>query len=105
MLKLSKTYEVITEESAADGEAEESGFEWQGVEHSFTETVQLLKHREPSQWPITNPASCWFTEYGEADYRTGDVENNSIHYDRDNNPRSLKYWKAAIIAAGHRVKF
>ena len=103
MIKLSKTYEVITEESAEHGEAAETGFHWQDVGHSFTETVDMLAGLSPSQSPITDAARCWFTSYGDSDFCTGDVENTAIHYSRENKPETLKYWAKAIRAAGHKV--
>lgn len=66
MLLLSKTFEVITEESAENGDAESRGFEWEAVECSVREAADYLRHCEPSQSPIIDPARVWFTEYGEA---------------------------------------
>lgn len=103
MIKLSETYEVITEESAEHGDAEERGFHWQDVGHSFTETVDMLAGLSPSQSPITDASRCWFTSHGESDFLSGDVENTSIHYSRENKPETLKYWVKAIRAAGHKV--
>lgn len=104
MLLLSKTYEIITEESAEYGEAEESGFVWENAECEFREVVRYLEGSEPSQSPITNVENVWFTHYGEMDYISGDYENVSSHYSRQNPIKNLKYWKAAIVAAGFNVK-
>lgn len=104
MLLLSKTYEIITEESAENGEAEESGFVWEDSPCEFREVVRYLEGAEPSQSPITNLENVWFTHYGEMDYVSGEYENVSFHYSRQNPRKNLKYWKAAILAAGFNVK-
>lgn len=104
MLLLSKTYEAITEESAEHGDAESRGYEWEDSPHSVREAADMLRHREPSQSPITDPARVWFTEYGDADYRTGDVENTSLHFSHKNTAHALRYWRAAILAAGLTIK-
>lgn len=104
MLLISKTYEIITEESAENGEAEESGFVWENSPCEFREVVRYLEGAEPSQSPITNVAQVWFTHYGEQEYITGDYENVSYFYSKQNPPKNLKHWKAAIIAAGFDVR-
>lgn len=104
MLLISKTYEIISEESAENGDVEESGFEWENQECSISEIVDTIRNLEPSQWPITHPESVWFTEYGDADYETGDIENSSFHYSRKNPSKNLKHWIAAIKLAGFKIK-
>jgi hypothetical protein len=104
MLLISKTYEVITEKSAAHGDAEDRGFEWEDSPNTVRETADYLRGREPSQNPITDLAQVWFTEYGDADFRTGEVENTSIHFSHKNRPHALRYWRAAILAAGFTLK-
>lgn len=104
MLLLSKTYEIITEESAENGEAEEHGFCWKDTPSEFREVVRYLEGAEPSEYPITKLENVWFTHYGERDYISGDHEQVSYHYSRQNPSKNLKYWKAAIIAAGFNVK-
>ena len=97
MIRISRTYEIITEESAEHGEAEERGFDFENVEVTFRELVDYLReHSEPSSRPCTGSRYEWFTQYGEADFRTGDVENYSIHF-AGGNP---KYWEKAVRAAG-----
>lgn len=104
MLLLSKTFETITEESAAEGEAEDRGFLWEDSPHTVREAADRIRGLESSQSPITRPDSVWFTSYGEADYRTGETENESVHFSHANNPHALRYWKAAILAAGFQIK-
>jgi hypothetical protein len=100
MILISKTYEIITEESAENGEAAESGFIWEDAELTFKELVGLLQNfPDPSCWPLTSDSadgSEWFGSNAEQDFRTGDYESEAIHYSLNNHPRSLKYWKKAI---------
>lgn len=100
MLLLSKTFEIITEESAENGDAEERGFVFENEPHSFRETVELLRGGETSDSPCDGNARVWVTHYGEMDYRTGDTENESIHFSRLNSPHKARYWKLALKAAG-----
>lgn len=104
MILINKTCEIITEESAENGEAAERWMDYENAEFSFRELVNDLKGLEPSQSPITNPENTWFTSYGDMDYINGEYENYSLHYSRDNPKKNLKYWIAAIKAAGFKVK-
>lgn len=104
MILINKTMETITEESAECGEAAERWLEYENAEFTVRELARDLQGLEPSQSPITNPEFVWFTSYGDMDYRTGEYENYSLHYSRDNKPASLKHWIAAIKAAGFKVK-
>lgn len=104
MILINKTMEIITEESAEDGEAAEQWTEYENAEFTIREIVKDIKGLEPSQYPITNPENVWFTSYGEMDYITGEYENYSLHYSRDNKSASLKHWIAAIKSAGFKVK-
>lgn len=100
MILISKTFEIITEESAQDGEAAEMGFLWEDAGHTFRELIALLQeHQEASYWPVKGAnadGSEWFSSQAETDYRTGETEITAIHYSRANDARSLKYWKKAI---------
>lgn len=104
MILINKTMEIITEESAEHGEAAEQWMEYENAEFTVRELIRELKGLEPSQYPITNPENVWFKSYGEIDYITGEYENYSLHYSRDNKPSSIKYWIAAIKAAGFMIK-
>ena len=75
------TYEIITQESAEDGEADK-GF--------VAENIGLRDALEAVSWPGGIAiASCyprngarWFTVYGDAEsfYVTGEIENRSLHF-------------------------
>lgn len=94
---LSKTYSEITPESAEDGDTSDEGFVWLHVAHTFRELIEVLReHRNASSSGETSSGtwfSCdWYTDC----YETGTERQTSIHYSRDNEPRSLKYWLKAI---------
>lgn len=72
---------------------------------SFRELVDLMRehsmpscsHLEGSQWE-------WFSTEPYQDPYSGEYTECSLHYSRDNPSRMLKYWRAAMLAAGHSVK-
>ena len=94
-----QTFEVISEESAGDGDVEESGFDWQDMPYTFKELVQLLEGSyggcEPSEYPSKNPR--WVTMYEGMDMHTGDYRNTSLH---PANDRAKRWWPLALKAAG-----
>ncbi|OJB45886.1 hypothetical protein BGV57_03160 [Burkholderia ubonensis] len=98
-MKFHRTYEVITAESAEQGDAEETGFDWQDVSYTFKELVQLLSFEyagaEPSDYPSPNPR--WITSHGERDHRDGSFRNISLH---PANDRARRWWPKALKVAG-----
>lgn len=101
MIKISKTYEIVTEESAEYGDAEERGFEWEGVRYTFRELIDEMENY--------NEASCcwiigdfWITSEADQDFRTGSYTSYSLHYDRDQPERHRKYWAKAWAYVGAR---
>lgn len=103
MILISKTFETMSQESAENGDYEDTGYCWENVECSFSELVSIIRGLEPSQSPITNAAFVWFTEHGDIDYRTGEETSYSYHFSRDNKQGNMKYWIKAIKAAGFQV--
>ena len=101
MIYVHQTFEVITPESAEDGEAASSGFEFQDMPHTFRQLVELMEaHPEPSQWPCTQPGAwVWFTSEDDTDPRTGEARRTSIHFSKKNDARALKYWAKAYACA------
>lgn len=107
MLKVSKTVEVITPESAAEGDSDHdlSGFEWEGREFTFRELVQEMRdYSELSCWPLTERAAReqapWITSYPDTDPRTGHETRYSLHLDNGRDPRARRYWAKALRCAG-----
>jgi len=81
-LRVKVSYELITPESAEEGDVAERG--WDNEEGELMENV-----REAVEWltehgPLEPSSSSfhhgiWYTHYGEADWQTGEVRNESFH--------------------------
>lgn len=81
----SVTYEIITPESAEDGDAAESGYVAEGV--SLREAIDLVTATDSchcaqesiqcDEYPVTSPR--WITVNNSADYLTVTAENRSLH--------------------------
>lgn len=72
---------------------------------SFRELVDLIRdHVHPSCSRPRGDGWEWFSSDARQDPYSGEYTEQSLHYGRDNPPRMLKYWRAAIRAAGHRVE-
>ena len=72
------TYEIVTPESAEDGEAAESGWKDEnGMHYTVQEAIRLLEGSEPSSSSF-HPG-IWYTQRGDTDYRTGGEESDSYH--------------------------
>ena len=103
-LLVSKTYEIVTPESAEDGEVAESGFDFENEPFTFRELVQTMRvHYQPSMSHISmdnDPQHVWFTSGADTDYLDGSETTTSIHFSRDNLPRMRKYWLKAAKFAG-----
>ena len=68
----------------------------------FRDLVYLMTSEgyvEPSCYPPTGSTYEWLSTHAERDYRTGGTEFRTLHYSRENNPRSAKYWRKAMLAA------
>lgn len=103
MIILSQTYEIVTEESAQKGEAEERGFDWENVPHTFRETVELIRDGGFIHPSDSHGAPRWLT--GEviqdrAFFEDGEHRTVSLHPAQD--PRTLRYWAKACRVAGVR---
>lgn len=95
---LSQTYEIVTEESAAEGDAAERGFDWEDAPHTFRETVELIQDGgfiHPSCYP---GVPGWLSTEADQDVHTGEYETKSLHPGKD--ARSQRYWEKACRAAG-----
>jgi hypothetical protein len=100
MILISKTYSVWTPEDLEHGESSESGYDFEDVEYSFRELVELMRRFEqPSQMPCDGNTRTWLTYFDE-DMFSGDNTEYSLHYSRKNPPKNAKYWKLAMKVAG-----
>lgn len=97
-MRFSQTYEVITDESAEHGDAEDRGFDWQGADETFRDLVGRLRADYGGAEPnCSHGTPEWITAYGERDYITGEFRNISLH---PANDRAKRWWPKALRAAG-----
>lgn len=101
MILVSRTFEVVTPESAEEGDVSESGFLVESESVTFRELVSLMRaHPNPSCYPARGEAFEWLSSYPETDYRDASERTESLHFARENPPRAAKYWRKAMRAAG-----
>ena len=101
MIIISRTFDVVTPESAEDGESAESGFLAESESVTFRELVSLMEsHPNPSAYPPSGDSSEWLSSHPETDYRDASETTESLHFSRENPPRRLKYLRKAMRAAG-----
>ncbi len=95
---ISKTFDVVTHESAEDGEAAESGFVYENEPFTFGELIREIQsggfHREG--------ATRWLTSHAEEDYRTGEVQTQALHFSCVNPPHLEKWFNLAVKWAAQR---
>ena len=99
MIVISETYEIVTEESAENGDFSDSGFINTWEEISFRDLVEKMRNFPNASSSGAVNCRTWFTSHGEIDYRTGETETRSIHFHHDNSPRLEKYWRKAAAMA------
>lgn len=81
-LSLSEAFEIITEESAFAGDAEDRGFIREDEPVSVREVIDAMREcSATSCYPVTpdNAAHVWTSTEAQLDYRTGAYESRSIH--------------------------
>jgi hypothetical protein len=98
MLQLSMTYETITEESAENGDSADNGFVLEACDCGARELAQYITREGFNEPSDSRGIPRWLTAYGEADYRTGEVENRSIHPGAD--AQSQKVWARVLRITG-----
>ena len=101
MLLINTTYEIITPESAEDGDVAENGFLSENEPVTFRELVERLTAGEPSCSPCDGDTRTWVTHYGSQNPADGSYENESVHFANTNPARKAKYWARALALAGH----
>ena len=101
MILVSRTFEVITPESAEYGESAESGFLVESEFVTFKELVTLMReHPVASCYPPRGETYEWLSTYPSQDYRDASETTESLHFARENPTRMAKYWRKAMLAAG-----
>lgn len=101
MILISRTFEVVTPESAEEGEVAESGFLAESESVTFKELVSIMRdYPNPSCYPPSGDSGEWLSSYPSQDFRDCSETTESLHFSRENPPRRLKYWRKAMRAAG-----
>lgn len=99
-IKISVTYEVVTEESAEHGEAAEHGYEFEDADYGFRELVDYIRREgfiHPSDYP---GIPRWLTTEGRIVWAGDCSETKSLSIHPGKDARSQKYWAKACKAAG-----
>ncbi len=105
MILISRTFEIVTPESAEFGESDDAGFICQSEPVTFRELVSLMReHPVPSSSPCAGSRWDWLSSYPEENYRDCSNRTESLHFDKSNPPSRDKYWRKAMRAAGIRVR-
>ena len=100
MLLISKTYCMVTPESAEEGESADDGFVFEDKPMTFRELVSELSEYVSASQSHGMTRHTWFDTCWETDYRDASSTGYSIHFS-DKNPESkVKYWVWAAKLAG-----
>lgn len=87
--RIKVTYEVITPESAEDGDVAERGWDdEEGTPHTLREAVKLMRGCEPSSSEFH--VGVWYTAEGDTDYRTGAERRQSFHLVNEEWPEVMQ---------------
>ena len=100
---LSVTYQIVTEESAEQGEAAESGFLWEDVPHTLREIIDAIESGGFIHPSCSSGVPNCLSSEPEIDYYTGETEIRSIHPGR--GKRSQRYWEKAIAYLDNKKFF
>lgn len=97
MVAFDVTYEIITQESAEHGDAEDMGYiseqvtlreALESVNGTRTCRVDCVQAIEASEYPVVSPQ--WVTIYNGMEYETGAHENRSIHFPKSLTPSTRR---------------
>ena len=92
IVTLSVTYEIVTDESAEEGEAQETGFDIENEvydlsdEDEVTGLIRVCEDFEGGELSSSRHSlsdSDWITQYEERDYVNGWFKNRSLHLKSD----------------------
>lgn len=99
MLQIAMTYETITHESAEHGDADERGFVFEACDCTARELAKYIQREGFTEPSDSHGVPRWLTasEF-RTDYRTGEVENRSIH--PGNDAQSQRVWARVLRLIG-----
>lgn len=98
---LSQTYEIVTEESAQEGDAADSGFDFENESYGFRELVDYIESNGFNVPSCSPGVPDWLSTeviQDRAYFEDGEHRTLSIHPGKD--ARSQRYWEKAVRAAG-----
>lgn len=95
---LSQTFEIVTPESAEQGDADDRGYDWESTPHTFREVVDLIESGGFIHSSCSHGVPGWLSTEGCTDIQSGAVETKSLHPGKD--AVSQRYWEKACRAAG-----
>jgi len=106
--QISVHYEIVTEESAEQGEAEETGTDVDREVWPFRDVIRKLQEcSELSGWRMSRLSDfeahghVWASTYPDVDYRTGDARTESVHvYQANGQPLTARQAFRLYRAAG-----
>ena len=98
MLKLSMTFETVTQESAENGESEENGFVFEACDCTARELARYITHDGFTVPSCSHGVPRWLSTDPETDYVTGETETRSIHPGTD--AQSQKGWARVLRITG-----
>lgn len=100
MLKITKTYDVVTEESAEHGDFADSGFVYKDQPYGFRELIETIEFGGFNEPDSSHGVPRWLSTAPDQDYRTGDYTTYSLHPARDK--QSMCYWDKAMAFLGYK---
>lgn len=98
---ISRTYAIITPESAYHGDFEEQGFLAEREEVTLRELVLIIRGGRPSCYPPSGSVNEWVSYHTNNNFTTGEETIESVHYHRNqSNPNAPTIWRRAFKLAG-----
>ena len=98
MMKLAMTYEIVTPESAENGEVDDSGFVFESCDCSARELARYITRDGFTVPSESSGVPRWLSTNPETDYVTGETETRSIHPGKD--AQSQKAWARVLRIVG-----
>lgn len=107
LLTVTRCYDVVTPESAEQGDTADSGRVYEHREMSFRDLVRELRDFQGvscspcSESDVRRFPHTWAVQHdGSIDYRTGECRTESLHVECADSPRVARWWAKALRVAG-----